>query len=72
MSFFHIHQWKEIARTYAPSVVEMGIIEAKRLSQEEIQGCTTILWECQDPSCQELRQEKMLGRIIAPTGEDTK
>ena len=63
MGLFHIHEWEEIARTYAPSLIEQGVTSAQDVSNEALQGVTTILWECTDKNCQELRKEKMLGKI---------
>ena len=63
MSWRHIHKWKLIAKTYAQSASELGITDIKgHPSPFLIQGCTTLLWECEDPECQELRQEKLLGK----------
>lgn len=58
---FHKHKWKKITITYAPNIRELGMISGDRLSPEELQGVTTILWECE--VCQRLRKEIMLGKI---------
>ena len=63
---FHKHTWKEIARTYAPTMIESGLIEYLngnvRMSPVMINGQTTILWECED--CHEREKEEMLGKEI--------
>lgn len=61
---FHKHDWKEITRTYSGRVNVNG--KSQGYTAEEIQriicGVTTILWECQDKSCQKLRKEELLGK----------
>jgi hypothetical protein len=57
---FHKHDWKEIARTYAPNITELRITEMERVNNELVQGATTILWECK--KCQITRKEVMLGK----------
>lgn len=62
---FHNHNYKEIARTYSGVVNLKG--ESQGYTAEEIQrmicGVTTILWECQNKSCQKLRKEELIGRV---------
>jgi hypothetical protein len=65
--------WKEIARTYAPSVFEHNR-GFKSESYDEIIdeiilfGQVTILWECTD--CYELRKEKMLGKLSTQPSQE--
>jgi hypothetical protein len=65
MGLFHTHKWKEIARTYAPSIWECGVTSMSGYtSQYGPHGVTTILWECKDKDCQELRKKVLLGKIL--------
>ena len=62
---FHKHNWKEIARTFQPSNLQMakdcGLTEMSIWS-DSYKNYTTILWECE--ICQKLRKQEMLGEII--------
>ena len=61
---FHKHDWKEIARTFAPP---RDFFDGEGVPSDFAKlmafGMTTILWECQDKDCQKLRKEEMLGEI---------
>ncbi len=62
---FHKHQWKEIARTYKPSdlqVAKDNCVSSITLWSDSFKSYTTILWECQ--VCKKLRKQEMLGEII--------
>ncbi len=63
----HNHKWKEMLRTYSPprmdNITRMDNSDIFS-SQKMIHGVTTILWECQDVECQELRKEELLGKSI--------
>jgi len=59
----HKHDWKEIARTFAePAYGASFTGGTERLATVMAFGLTTILWECADPNCCELRREELLGK----------
>ena len=58
---FHKCNWKEIARTYAPSILDK-LESADTINNYAIHGVTTILWEC--TICHKLRKEELLGKIV--------
>jgi len=66
MRLFCKHQWKEIARTYAPPKDNTTKITATGyatdLAKKMLFGVTTIMWECQ--VCSEIRKEEMLGKKV--------
>ena len=61
---FHKHDWKIISKTFAPPITHG--IEVERMSEDFmnklVHGVTTILWECQDKNCKQIRKEEMLGK----------
>lgn len=63
----HVHDWKIVAKTFAPGV--QGLNRLRGMSVEDMQrlvcGTTTILWECQVPTCRRLRREEMSGSIAS-------
>lgn len=65
MNLFHKHKWKRIVTTHAPPVTgNFELNGAGGMIERLKQGVTSILWECQDPDCQELRKEEMLGKEV--------
>lgn len=64
---FHKHQWKEIARTYAKSLLEQGATSIERANDKHIFGFTTIMWKCE--GCQQTKKEELLGRLT-PASQD--
>lgn len=64
MNLFHTHEWKEIARTYAEPVGMSFEIRGYTDFTKLTMGCTTILWECKDRECRQLRKEEMLGKTV--------
>lgn len=64
MNWFHRHDWKEIARTYAEPVPyykqPFVPLDDTWTSEKFTVGCTTILFQCE--KCQKLRSFEMLGR----------
>lgn len=80
MSWFHKHVWKEIARTYAEPVHYEGRLNGDAVSVYRLnalridaaRGLTTILWECEDPSCRALRKETMLGKSVDKAPDEIK
>lgn len=62
MKLFCKHEWKEIARTYAPSIGQLRSTKgyASKEFLKSLRGITTILWECQ--KCQKIRREELLGK----------
>ncbi len=64
MKLFCKHNWKEIARTYQPSQIEvLSNAGAKTVYpyQMDTRSYTTILWEC--TLCNKTKQEQLLGKI---------
>jgi len=67
----HVHEWKEISRTYAEPIALKSMYEEityRGVKPSGIEGLvlgvTTILWECQDKNCRKLRKEELLGEQI--------
>lgn len=58
----HRHDWKIIARTYAGSAFDNGLIKGNNLTEKMLMGVTTILWECQ--ICHQTKKEEMLGKEV--------
>lgn len=58
----HIHDWKLIAKTYALPITELGVTSVTGGSDALIQGSTTLLWKCDDPNCQKLHKEVLIGK----------
>ena len=65
MKLFHKHNWKEIARTYQKSEVEVlresGIMEVNGW-RPSTNSYTIILWECTE--CKQTKKEVLNGKEI--------
>lgn len=63
---FHAHQWKEIARTWAPPQKDISVREAKdgETLQRLAFGVTTIVYACADEACGETKKIECLGQSI--------
>lgn len=64
----HVHHWIEQCRTYALPVLGEGN-RTVNVTQDFtvrclLQGSTTILWECSDPTCRALRKEELVGKEV--------
>ena len=59
------HDWVNVKETYAQTMVEQGIGEAKGLDGESrmilSHGMTTIIYECS--KCKKIKKIEMLGRL---------
>jgi hypothetical protein len=69
MSFFHIHTWELVGKTYAEPARNMKNITAYTMQQwkemmKYVQGTTTFVWKCSDKECDAIRKEECLGKEV--------
>ena len=61
----HIHNWIEIARTFAESRVKSTTYyDTTDSIMKKSAGMTTILFKCSDPKCNKTFKEEMAGKIV--------
>jgi hypothetical protein len=76
--WFHVHDWKAIARTYVPPfepsqdnpatyVRPSDGVELNHYWNNCKMGKTTILFECQEPRCRKHRTVEMYGPLVGDT-----